>query len=169
MTVRAYTNAASCELFLDGASLGSVTPIPFAPAEWVVPYRPGKLSVVAYDAAGNVAATDVQETTGTPVALRLRLENADDLTANGYDLAIFTCYAVDAEGREVPDSTIEQAAIIAAYNSKGRDSSLVPVDYTEIRNVKKPSGAAPGKAVYEHYKTAYVRPAQFENYFGNQQ
>ncbi len=73
------------------------------------------------------------------------------------------------EGREVPDSTIEQAAIIAAYNSKGRDSSLVPVDYTEIRNVKKPSGAAPGKAVYEHYKTAYVRPAQFENYFGNQQ
>ncbi len=73
------------------------------------------------------------------------------------------------EGREVPSSTIEQAAIIAAYNSKGRDSSLVPVDYTEIRNVKKPSGAAPGKAVYEHYKTAYVRPAQFENYFGNQQ
>lgn len=72
------------------------------------------------------------------------------------------------EGKEVPSTTIEQAAIIAAYNSKGRDSSLVPVDYTEIRNVKKPSGAAPGKAVYEHYKTAYVRPAQFENYFENQ-
>lgn len=104
VTVRAYTNAASCELFLDGASLGSVTPIPFAPAEWVVPYRPGRLSVVAYNAAGNVVATDVQETTGAPVALRLRLENADDLTANGYDLAIFTCYAVDAEGREVPDA-----------------------------------------------------------------
>ncbi|MBQ5328163.1 MAG: NFACT family protein [Oscillospiraceae bacterium] len=71
------------------------------------------------------------------------------------------------EGREVPETTIQQAAIVAAYNSKARESSLVPVDYTEIRNVKKPSGSAPGKAVYEHYKTAYVRPAQFENIFGN--
>ncbi len=71
------------------------------------------------------------------------------------------------EGREVPDSTMEQAAIIAAYNSKARESSLVPVDYTEIKNVKKPSGSAPGKAVYEHYKTAYVRPSQYENLFGN--
>ena len=69
------------------------------------------------------------------------------------------------EGKDVPASTIEQAAIIAAYNSKARDSSLVPVDYTEIKNVKKPSGAAPGKAVYEHYKTAYVRPAQYQNLF----
>ena len=71
------------------------------------------------------------------------------------------------EGREVPETTIQQAAIVAAYNSKARESSLVPVDYTEIRNVKKPSGSAPGKAVYEHYKTAYVRPAQFDNIFGN--
>ena len=71
------------------------------------------------------------------------------------------------EGREVPETTIQQAAIVAAYNSKARESSLVPVDYTEIKNVKKPSGSAPGKAVYEHYKTAYVRPAQFENIFGN--
>ena len=74
---------------------------------------------------------------------------------------------VVTEGREVPESTLEQAAIIAAYNSKGRESSLVPVDYTEIRNVKKPSGSAPGKTVYEHYKTAYVRPAQFEKIFEN--
>ena len=71
------------------------------------------------------------------------------------------------EGREVPETTIQQAAVVAAYNSKARESSLVPVDYTEIRNVKKPSGAAPGKAIYEHYKTAYVRPAQFENLFEN--
>ena len=71
------------------------------------------------------------------------------------------------DGREVPETTIQQAAIVAAYNSKGRESSLVPVDYTEIKNVKKPSGSAPGKAVYEHYKTAYVRPAQFENIFEN--
>lgn len=71
------------------------------------------------------------------------------------------------EGREVPETTLHQAATVAAYNSKGRESSLVPVDYTEIRNVKKPSGSAPGKAIYEHYKTAYIRPSQFEKYFGN--
>ncbi len=71
------------------------------------------------------------------------------------------------EGRQVPDSTLEQAAVVAAYNSKARESSLVPVDYTEIRNVKKPSGSAPGKAIYEHYRTAYVRPAQFEKLFGD--
>ncbi len=69
------------------------------------------------------------------------------------------------DGKDVPETTIQQAAIIAAYNSKARESSLVPVDYTEIKNVKKPSGAAPGKAVYEHYKTAYVRPIQFESLF----
>ena len=72
---------------------------------------------------------------------------------------------VVTEGKEVPDSTLEQAAVIAAYNSKGRESSLVPVDYTEIKNVKKPNGAAPGKAIYDHYKTVYVRPALFDNYF----
>lgn len=69
------------------------------------------------------------------------------------------------DGKEVPPSTLEQAALVAAYNSKGRDSSLVPVDYTEIKNVRKPSGSAPGKVIYEHYKTAYVRPSQFSSYF----
>lgn len=61
-------------------------------------------------------------------------------------------------GKEVPERTIEQAAVIAAYNSKARESGVVAVDYTEVRNVKKPIGVAPGKVIYEHYKTAYVRP-----------
>lgn len=105
ITVRAYTNAASCKLFLDEKSLGTVSASPFEPAKWVVPYRPGKLSVTAYNADGRAVATDEAETTGTPAALRLRLENADDLTANGRDIALFTCYAVDEAGREVPDAS----------------------------------------------------------------
>ena len=105
ITVRAYTNAASCELFLNGKSLGIVAASPFAPAEWVVPYDPGKLSVIAYNVDGQPVANDEKETTGTPVALRLRPENADDLAANGQDLALFTCYAVDAAGNEVPDAS----------------------------------------------------------------
>lgn len=62
------------------------------------------------------------------------------------------------EGKQVPDTTLEEAAIIAAYNSKARASSKVAVDYTQIKNVKKPSGAKPGMVIYENYKTAIVTP-----------
>ncbi len=63
-----------------------------------------------------------------------------------------------AEGKDIPDKTLEEAAIIASYNSKARNSTKVAVDYTMIRNVKKPSGAKPGMVVYETYKTAIVTP-----------
>lgn len=63
------------------------------------------------------------------------------------------------EGREVPEKTLEEAAIIAAYNSKARNSSKVLVDFTEIKNVKKPSGAKPGMVIYDAYKTAVVTPS----------
>lgn len=58
----------------------------------------------------------------------------------------------------IPDRTLLEAAIIAAYHSKAKMSSNVEVDYTEIRNVKKPSGAKPGKVIYENYKTLVVNP-----------
>ncbi len=62
------------------------------------------------------------------------------------------------DGETPPDSTIEEAAIIAAVNSKGRNSTLVPVDYCLARYVKKPSGAKPGKVIFTNYKTAFVKP-----------
>lgn len=61
---------------------------------------------------------------------------------------------------ELPDSTVEEAAMIAAYNSKARDAALVPVDYTQIKNVKKPMGAKPGMVIFEHYFTLYVTPEE---------
>ena len=57
---------------------------------------------------------------------------------------------------EVPLTTLRQAALLAAWYSKGKNSSTVPVDYTLRKYVKKPSGAAPGKVIYTHQKTAYV-------------
>lgn len=63
-----------------------------------------------------------------------------------------------AENREILPSTIERAAQIAAYHSKGRESSLVPVDYTLAKNLKKPPGALPGKVIYNTYKTIWVKP-----------
>ncbi|HRR76804.1 MAG TPA: NFACT RNA binding domain-containing protein [Ruminococcus sp.] len=62
------------------------------------------------------------------------------------------------DGETPPDRTIEEAAIIAAVNSRGRNSSLVPVDYCLARYVKKPSGAKPGKVIFTNYKTAFVKP-----------
>ncbi|MBP1558745.1 MAG: NFACT family protein [Oscillospiraceae bacterium] len=65
---------------------------------------------------------------------------------------------VVAEGKEIPNRTMEEAAIIAAYNSKARASSKVPVDYVLIKYVKKPQGAKPGMVIYDNYKTAIVTP-----------
>ena len=60
----------------------------------------------------------------------------------------------------VPTETLRQAALLAAWYSKGKNSSTVPVDYTLRKYVKKPSGAAPGKVVYTHQKTVYVTPEE---------
>ena len=62
------------------------------------------------------------------------------------------------EGREVPKTTLEQAGIIAAYNSKARESAKVPVDFTLVRYVKKPAGAKPGKVIYDKFETIIVTP-----------
>lgn len=62
------------------------------------------------------------------------------------------------DGATPPDKTIEEAAIIAAVNSSGRNSGLVPVDYCLAKFVKKPAGAKPGKVIFTNYKTAFVKP-----------
>ncbi len=63
---------------------------------------------------------------------------------------------------EIPHATMKQAATLAAWYSKGQRSSMVPVDYTLRKYVKKPSGAAPGKVIYTHQKTAYMTPEEEE-------
>jgi predicted ribosome quality control (RQC) complex YloA/Tae2 family protein len=60
--------------------------------------------------------------------------------------------------KEPSDRTIREAAMLAAYFSKARNSSSVPVDFTKVRYVKKPSGAKPGFVIYENQQTVYVTP-----------
>ena len=62
------------------------------------------------------------------------------------------------QGQEVPDRTLEQAAVIAAYHSKARESGKVAVDYTQVRNVWKHPSGRPGLVLYEPYQTAIVEP-----------
>ncbi|MFZ0447412.1 MAG: NFACT RNA binding domain-containing protein [Bacillus sp. (in: firmicutes)] len=61
---------------------------------------------------------------------------------------------------EPAEKTIYEAAILAAYNSKARHSSSVPVDFTKVRFVKKPAGAKPGFVIYDNQQTMYVTPEE---------
>jgi beta-galactosidase len=105
ITVRAYTNVASVELFLNGESLGLREIERFGHGEWVVPYAPGELKACAYDQSGVLVAEDVKRTTGAPVSLGL-VQDTLDVSANGEDIAIVSCFVTDENGLEVPDAEI---------------------------------------------------------------
>ena len=62
------------------------------------------------------------------------------------------------EGREPTERAMEFAATLAAKHSRAKDSSQVPVDYTQIRHVSKPQGAKPGMVIYVNYQTMFVNP-----------
>jgi predicted ribosome quality control (RQC) complex YloA/Tae2 family protein len=62
--------------------------------------------------------------------------------------------------KEPSEATVHEAAKLAAYFSKARNSSSVPVDYTKVRYVKKPSGAKPGFVIYDNQQTVYVTPEE---------
>ncbi|HYG58503.1 MAG TPA: NFACT family protein, partial [Symbiobacteriaceae bacterium] len=61
-------------------------------------------------------------------------------------------------GQAVPERAIHEAAALAAWYSKGRESASVPVDYTLRKHVRKPGGAKPGMVIYDQQKTLWVTP-----------
>lgn len=61
-------------------------------------------------------------------------------------------------GKEPAHETLIEAAMLAAYFSKARESSQVPVDYTLKKHVKKPNGSRPGFVIYDHQQTLFVTP-----------
>ena len=66
---------------------------------------------------------------------------------------------------EVPDKTLEEAAIIAGFYSKGKDSSKLPIDYTKVKELKKPNGSKPGMVIYHTNKTLVIDPNDFNTLF----
>ncbi|EHQ91497.1 Rqc2 family fibronectin-binding protein [Desulfosporosinus youngiae] len=65
------------------------------------------------------------------------------------------------EGEEFPDdTTLEEAAALAIYYSQARGSSQVAVDYTHVKQLKKPNSAKPGMVIYEQNWTLYLTPKQ---------
>lgn len=63
------------------------------------------------------------------------------------------------DGRTPDEETMVMAAQLAAYHSKAKNSSQVPVDYTLIRYVSKPQGAKPGMVIFVNNKTLFVTPS----------
>jgi predicted ribosome quality control (RQC) complex YloA/Tae2 family protein len=59
---------------------------------------------------------------------------------------------------KLSEENVQYASMIAAFNSKGKNGSNVPVDYTKRKNVKKPAKAKPGKVIYSGQQTFYVTP-----------
>jgi predicted ribosome quality control (RQC) complex YloA/Tae2 family protein len=103
--------------------------------------------------------------------LTLRKAKPDDLWLHTKDIpgshvilvkaaASHSSNVADADG--VPSGfdadSILEAARIAAYYSKAKQSESVPVDYCLVRYVKKPSGAKPGMVIFTHNRTVYVTP-----------
>ncbi|MGL4912909.1 MAG: Rqc2 family fibronectin-binding protein [Romboutsia sp.] len=67
---------------------------------------------------------------------------------------------IKCDGKEPSDNTLVEAASLAAYFSKAKMSSKVPVDYTLKKNIKKPNGSKPGMVIYETNSTVYVTPTE---------
>lgn len=65
---------------------------------------------------------------------------------------------VIVKAQDLDEYTIRLAAKIAAYYSKGKNSSSVPVNYTLVKTLKKPAGSKPGKVILDSYKTIYIDP-----------
>ena len=63
-----------------------------------------------------------------------------------------------ADGKTPSEADIFETASIAAFHSKGKNSDNVPVDYTEVKYVKKPNGAKPGMVIFTNNKTVYAKP-----------
>ena len=87
----------------------------------------------------------------------LRLADADDVWLHARNVP-GAHTVLRSGGRDVPEATIQQAAQIAAYYSKLRDSTSAEVDVTKRRYVRRIPGGHPGLVTYRNEYTIRVKP-----------
>ena len=121
----------------------SLSSIPYASVEARYAVENRMLDAIRH---GDISEATYQQNLFMGFTLDQRLP---DTMRDGKDMLI----AVNTAYRKA----IEQAAVIAAFYSQGRDGGKIPVDYTMLRFVRKPSGAMPGKVIYTDYKTVTVQ------------
>lgn len=113
----------------------------------------------------NVGPEKYYSTDGTLIYVGKNNNQNDQLTMKTAHKTDWWLHTKDIPGSHVvirsdnpSEETIEEAAILAAYFSKYRMSSSVPVDYTQIKHVNKPNGAKPGYVIYDNQNTIFVTP-----------
>ncbi len=89
--------------------------------------------------------------------LTLRFASSNDIWLHTKDIP-GSHVIIKTKGSQIPEQTILEAGYLAAFYSKGRNSSNVPVDYALKKHVRKPNGAKPGMVIYEENKTLYITP-----------
>jgi predicted ribosome quality control (RQC) complex YloA/Tae2 family protein len=97
---------------------------------------------------GNQAANDY---------LTQRLADREDIWLHAKEMP-GSHVIIRTRRKEVPSSTLNEAANIAAWYSDGREGSKVPVDYTKVKHVRKPPGAKAGYVTYKKQRTIRVDP-----------
>lgn len=90
--------------------------------------------------------------------LTLKLAHKEDLWLHVQNMP-GSHVIIKSEGKEIPSSTLEEAGLLAAYFSRGKNSNHIPVDYTQRRNVKKPKNAKTGMVIYDNFKTIIIDPS----------
>ena len=102
--VDVFTNCDEVELFVNNTSIGRrrLADFPNNTIKWRIPYSPGTIRAVAYNAGAEVTSDELK-TAGEPVALRLKADRSV-LDADGQDLSYVEIEMVDAQGIVVPDS-----------------------------------------------------------------
>ena len=91
--------------------------------------------------------------------LTLKVASSDDIWMHTKNIP-GSHVIIKTEGKDIPDNTLLEGAMLAAFFSKSKMSSQVPVDYTLKKNIKKPNGAKPGMVIYETNNTIYVTPTE---------
>ncbi len=145
-----YTSWPEAELFVNGVSQGRRSKLsPSAPCEGLqdealegryrlmwndVVYQKGELRVVAYDAEGNVAASESVRTAGKPYALRLECDR-NSIARDGEDLAYVTVSVVDKDGNIVPSDTRE---VFASVSGAGEFRAIANGDPCSLEIFHRP-------------------------------
>ncbi|HEY5536628.1 MAG TPA: NFACT RNA binding domain-containing protein [Ignavibacteria bacterium] len=90
--------------------------------------------------------------------LTLKFANKSDMWLHTKDIP--GSHVIIKNFGDIPENTLLEAGNLSAFYSKSQNSSSVPVDYTQVKNVKKPTGAKPGMVIYSTNKTIYVTPVE---------
>jgi predicted ribosome quality control (RQC) complex YloA/Tae2 family protein len=119
--------------------------------------KPPKPAFLSYQVSGGLQALAGRNNRENDI-LTFKRASSGDIWFHTKDIP-GTHVILLTSGADAPAEAIAEAASIAAWHSRARESENVPVDYTFVKYVKKPSGAKPGMVIFTNNRTIYAKPA----------